>query len=270
MKITSKSNEKIKYIASLKEKKYRDKHGKYILEGIKLVDEYISSEETISPEFIVMCKEILLSNLGGDKLYNKIVNLKNIIEVDDVTFKSLTDTVTPQGVLIVLPKRQNDISNLLKQINRHEKMIILDKVQDAGNLGTIIRSAVSFNIKAIICIKGTVDVYSSKVIRSTMGAINKVDIYYVDENELLSLKEILNNNGYSLIATDLKAKKYLDEIVPKSTNIYVLGNEANGVSENVKSMCDDYIKIKMEEKQESLNVSIATSILLYDMYTRGE
>lgn len=268
--ITSKGNEKIKYINSLKNKKFRDKYSKYILEGIKLVDEYISSEGVCAPEFIVYCPDILVNNVGGKKLYEKIKDLDYVLEVDETVFKYLTDTETPQGVLIVLDKNQSKITDLVKSINNNEKIIVLDMVSDSGNMGTIIRTAVSFNVKNIICIKGSADVYSSKVVRSAMGALQKLNIFYLDYNEVELLKINLRSNGYKLIATDLKADKYSNECKMSNKLIFVLGNEANGVSDKMKSLCDDYIKIPMEDTQESLNVGIAAAILMYDAYVRGE
>lgn len=268
MIVTSNSNEKIKYINSLKDKKFREKFGKYILEGIKLVEEYINSEGD-SPEFIVVSKEILLKNAGGTRLYEMVKDKENLLEVDEKVFMHLTDTKTPQGILIVLNKKKTSVEDVINSTKEGNKLVILDKVSDAGNLGTIIRCAVSFGIKNIICTKGTVDMYMPKVIRSTMGAIYKLNIVYVDYDELKSIKCIMQELGYTFIGTDLSAKKYLHETNPNKTNIYVLGNEANGISQDIKNMCDDFVKIKMEDTQESLNVAQATTILMYDMYIRG-
>ena len=268
--ITSKVNEKIKYVNSLKNKKYRDKYNKYILEGIKLVDEYISSEGVSAPEFIVLSKGLLLNNVGGEKLYSKIKDSNNLLEVDETVFKYLTDTETPQGILIVISKKQSLMSELVKNIQNNEKLIILDGVSDAGNMGTIIRSAASFNIKNIICIKGSVDVYSSKVVRSAMGALHKINIFYLDYSEVENLKQTLKTNRYILVSTDLKATKYVNECKMSNKFVFVLGNEANGVSDNIKRLCDNSVKIAMESTQESLNVGVAASILMYDLYVRGE
>ena len=269
MIIVSKSNEKIKYINSLKNKKFRDKYGKYILEGIKLVDEYISSEGVFTPEFIVVCKDIVIKNQGGYQIYEKVKSLKNLLEVDENVFEYLTDTLSSQGILIVIPKKEFNTNDLIKAINNNQKFIVLDKIQDPGNMGTIIRTCVSFGVENIICLKGTVEVYSSKVVRSTMGAINKIKIYYLDINELLDLKSKFKDKDYLFVSTNLKAKEYLDEIKPTKKMIYIMGNEANGVSEDLNNICDFNIKIKMEEVQESLNVSVASGIVLYDLYVRG-
>lgn len=269
MIIVSKSNEKIKYINSLKDKKYREKYSKYVLEGIKLVDEYINLRGQTPLEFIVLSKDLLVNAQGGEKLYNKLKDSEKVIEVDSSVFSYLSDTETPQGVLVVIDKKENKFENLIKNIKNLEKVIVLDKVQDAGNMGTIIRSAVSFGVKNIVCIKGSVDVYSSKVIRSTMGAIDKINVFYVDVDNMLLLKRELNKNGYILCGTDLKATKYLNETKPNDKIVYVLGNEANGISDEIKELCDDYVKIAMESAQESLNVAIAASILMYNGYVGG-
>ncbi|MBR6689431.1 MAG: RNA methyltransferase [Clostridia bacterium] len=269
MIIVSKSNEKIKYINSLKDKKYRDKYNKYILEGIKLVNEQISSGDN-TLEFIVISRELLNIHQGGNELYEKLKDLDNVLEVDEKIFAYLSDTETPQGALIVLDKKKCELKDLINNINNNEKIIVLDKVQDAGNMGTIIRTAVAFGINNVVCIKGSVDVYSSKVIRSTMGAIHKTNIFYVNLDEMKEIKKALEANGYDLCGTDLKATKYLNETKPNNKTVYVLGNEANGMSEEMKELCSSLVKIPMESVQESLNVGVAAAILMYNGYIGGE
>ncbi len=269
MIIVSKSNEKIKYINSLKDKKYRDKYNKYILEGIKLVNEQISSGDN-TLEFIVLSRELLESHQGGKELYENLKDLNNVLEVDSKIFEYLSDTETPQGVLVVLEKKKCELKDLINNINNNEKVIVLDKIQDAGNMGTIIRTAVAFGINNIVCLKGSVDVYSSKVIRSTMGAIYKTNIFYVNLDDMKEVKKALEINGYDLCGTDLKATKFLNETKPNSKTVYVLGNEANGMSEEIKDICDSFVKIPMESVQESLNVGVAAAILMYNGYIGGE
>ena len=244
MVIVSKSNDKIKYINSLKDKKYRDKYNKYILEGIKLVNEGISSGDN-TLEFIVLSRELLESHQGGKELYANLKDLDNVLEVDSKVFEYLSDTETPQGVLVVLDKRKNTLKDLIDNINNNEKVIVLDKIQDAGNMGTIIRTAVAFGINNIVCLKGSVD-------------------------EMKEVKQALTSNGYDLCGTDLKATKYLNETKPNNKTVYVLGNEANGMSEEMKDICDSFVKIPMESVQESLNVGVAAAILMYNGYIGGE
>jgi TrmH family RNA methyltransferase len=115
-----------------------------------------------------------------------------------------------------------------------------------------------------------VDVYSSKVVRSAMGALNKINIFYLDYSEVENLKQVFKANDYALVATDLKAERYINECKVSNKLVFVLGNEANGVSSKMKELCDDTIKISMEDTQESLNVGVAAAILMYDLYVRGE
>ena len=165
--ITSKDNETIKEIKKLKEKKFRK--DKFIVEGIKMVKEAINEKASIDK--IVFC------NLAMEK---EIENLRNYdyIEVSEKIFKELTDVVTPQGVLAVINKSINN-----KKIDEKANYILaLDNLQDPGNLGTIIRTADAANLKQIIVSKDTVDAYSPKVVRATMGAIFRVNI--VEANDL--------------------------------------------------------------------------------------
>jgi len=271
--ITSKSNEQVKLCISLKTKKYREKYSKYLIEGIKLVGEMIDSEwgNNSSSEFIIYSPEIIESLNNGQELLEKIhkCNVK-AIDVSKEIYNLITDTETPQGVAAVvdLPKFTDEeiTANINQSIESEEQFLVLDKVQDAGNLGTIIRTAVTFGIDNIICIKGTVDVYSPKVVRSTMGAIQKLNIYYVEEDVFAEISREFKNNGYVIVGTHLAAKEYLHELKQKRNRIFVMGNEANGMSKNISNVCDKLIKIPMMPNQESLNVAIATSICLYDSF----
>lgn len=276
MIITSKSNNTIKYISSLKSKKYRNKYNEYVIEGIKLVEEIINSEGN-APEFIVYSEDILnKTSLGKEFVYRykNILDGEKIISVNEEIFKSLTDVESPQGVLVVVKKNNEySLDDLDEQIsssrNTDEKYVILDKIQDPGNLGTIIRSAVSFDVRNIVCIEGTVDVFSPKVIRSTMSGISKVNIFNISNEEIDKMCNIFERAKYNIVATTLTAQKYINEENISNKDIFVMGNEANGVSESLLSKCVKQVKIPMESTIESLNVATATTILMYEQYVRG-
>lgn len=275
MIITSKTNNIVKYIDSLKSKKYRNKYNKYVIEGIKMVEEIINSEGS-APEFIVYSREILENVSIGGKILNHIENLNfpkgtSIVEVSKEVFKVISDTESPQGVLAVLDKNEMELKKLEDKLKNEktEKYIILDKVQDPGNLGTIIRSCVGFNIKNIICIEGTVDAFSPKVTRSTMGGIRKVNIFTVKEDEIDEMINIFKENKYSIVTTALTSKKSVREETIDNKTIFVMGNEANGVSQKLFDSCDKKVKIPMEKELESFNVAVAASIVMYEQYIRG-
>jgi len=244
MIITSKDNEIIKNIKKLKEKKYR--LDSYIVEGIKMVKEAISENQEI--ELIAIREDF---KIDFDTKNTKIVTISNKI------FNDISDVKTPQGILAVIKKNQNN------QIETNQEYILaLDSLQDPGNMGTIIRTADSANINQIIINKTTVDPYSPKVIRSTMGAIYRTNIIEVEDLKA-TLKE-MKLKGFQIITTDLKATQSIYDINYNNKTVVVIGNEANGVSQEILQTADKKVIIPMLGKTESLNASIAASIMIYE------
>lgn len=244
MIITSKDNEIIKNIKKLKEKKYR--LDSYIVEGIKMVKEAISENQEIE---LIAIREDFKIDFDTKKI--KIVTISNKI------FNDISDVKTPQGILAVIKKNQNN------QIETNSDYILaLDSLQDPGNMGTIIRTADSANINQIIINKTTVDPYSPKVIRSTMGAIYRTNIIEVEDLKA-TLKE-MKSKGFQIITTDLKATQSIYDINYNNKTVVVIGNEANGVSQEILQTADKKVIIPMLGKTESLNASIAASIMIYE------
>lgn len=244
MIITSKDNEIIKNIKKLKEKKYR--LDSYIVEGIKMVKEAINENQEIA---LIAIREDFKIDFDTKKI--KIVTISNKI------FNDISDVKTPQGILAVIKKNQNN------QIETNQEYILaLDSLQDPGNMGTIIRTADSANINQIIINKTTVDPYSPKVIRSTMGAIYRTNIIEVEDLKA-TLKE-MKLKGFQIITTDLKATQSIYDINYNNKTVVVIGNEANGVSQEILQTADKRVIIPMLGKTESLNASIAASIMIYE------
>lgn len=252
--ISSKDNETIKQIRKLKDKKYRDQNKEFIIEGIKLLKEAIQEKAKIKT--IVVCDDCEKNGTLDKKLLYEMAKY-NCIYVTEKVFNILTDVSNPQGVLAVVEKN-NDINN----INFDDDLIlILDNLQDPGNLGTIIRTLDSVNLKQIIVSKGSSDVYNPKVVRSTMGAIFRVKVLE-SENLQETIKEI-KKHKFKILATDLNTNSSIyDEKYSKCA--IIIGNEANGVSKEILSLADKKIKIPMLGKTESLNASVATGIILYE------
>ena len=249
--ITSKDNEVIKEIKKLKEKKYRE--NKYIVEGIKMVNEAINEKASIDK--IVFC------NLDLEREI-KNLNQFNYIEVSEKVFKELTDVVTPQGVLAVINKESETDSIDIKRVDTSARYILaLDNLQDPGNLGTIIRTADAANLKQIIVSKDTVDAYSPKVIRATMGAIFRVKIIEAEnlKETLLSLQK----RNFKIVTTSLQTENSIYDIDYKN-KVVVIGNEANGVEKEIQDLSDYKVKIPMIGKTESLNAAVAASIMIYE------
>lgn len=264
--ITSKSNDNVKFIKSLNEKKERIKNNCYYLEGIKVINEVLNSKKVLDVKFIAYSSDILIKLNGGNDILQKIKKLNDIktIEFSAEIFEYITDTKTPQGILAVMNIKEKSYEELL---NANNNILLLDKIQDPGNIGTIIRTCDAFNIHDIIYITGTSDIYSPKVVRSTMGSILRINFAKIDEKELSLLKNITYTKEYQIIGTSLNTDNYVENIkFNKNKNIIVFSNEASGISSNVKNICTNLIKINMSNTAESLNVGIAAGIVLHKLY----
>ena len=242
MIIASLNNPTIKEISKLKNKKYRDLTNTYLVEGEHLVEEAYKNN--------ILTKIILLEDTICNYDIEKIYVTKEVM-------KKLTELDTPNKIIGIVKKNTPlPIGN---------KILILDNIQDPGNLGTIIRSSVAFDIDTIVLSPNTVDIYNPKVIRSTQGMIFYTNII------TLELKEFINEiktKNYTIFGTNVRNGKNIKEITLPEKFALVLGNEGQGVSKEIESLCDDNIYIKMSSKCESLNVSVATSILLYEVYNK--
>ena len=252
--ISSKDNEIVKNIKKLKEKKYRDLENAYIIEGIKLVKEAIYENAKIRQ--IIMC-ENYADNKEIDKETLYEISKYNLIYVTEKVFNTITDVKTPQGIIAIVEK-----NNSTCEINYSEEIIIaLDDVQDPGNLGTIIRTADSANLKQIILSKNSADPYNPKVVRSTMGGIFRVNIIEADNLEE-TLKQT-QKNGFKVMVTVLDTQKSIFD-ANYNKKVIVIGNEANGISKSIQNIADEKVKIPMLGKTESLNASVAAGVMIYE------
>lgn len=256
--ITSKDNNLIKHIKKLKEKKYRDEYGEFIIEGAKIISEAIKEKMQISE--IIICESCDKSELIETHLKYEMAKFECIYVAQNI-FKLISTVENSQGILAVIKKNKD-----ANKIDFSENFIIaLDDVQDPGNLGTIIRTIDSAGLKQVIISKGTADCYNPKVVRSTMGAIFRVNVIECD-----NLVEALNNlkqNNFKIVITSLKSKKTLYE-TDLNKKVVVFGNEANGVSKEVEKIADEKMIIPMLGKSESLNVSVSTSVVIYEYVRR--
>ena len=238
--ITSLDNKRIKNLAKLLNKKYRDETGMFLVEGEHLVIEAKRSGSLIE---VIKCED-----------YEMDFDVTTTIVTYDV-IKKLSNTLNPQKVIGVCKKLDNkDIGN---------KVLILEDIQDPGNLGTIIRSSVAFGVDTIVVSNNTVDMYNDKVLRSSEGMIFHIDIVKMDVNECI---DKLHSEGYEIYGTKVDGGTDLREITVGDKYAVVMGNEGAGVSEFTLDKCDKYIYIPMNSDCESLNVGVATSIILYELF----
>lgn len=239
MKITSLNNPKVVFWAKLKMKKYRDIEHLFIVESEHLVTEALKKG---------IVKEIITTE---EKEYE--VPTYN---VSAEIMKRISTLITPNKVMAVCEYLMPD--------DIKGNILLLDHIQDPGNLGTIIRSAVAFNFSTIIVSEDTVDFYNDKVIRSSEGMIFNINLV---KDDLLSIIPVLKEKGYKIYGTDVKKGKNIKTIDNKECAI-IIGSEGKGMSIEVKELCDDFIYINMSKTCESLNAAVASSIIMYEVFNR--
>lgn len=250
IKITSVSNEKIKYFYSLLEKKNRNKEKLFLIEGYHLVEE--ASKTSLLKAVIATSEDDL----------NKFSNVQKYL-VNDNIIEKLSNTKSPQKIVGVVEMLNSRVKDLLEVLNQNQvRIVLLDEINDPGNLGTIIRTTAALGYDAIILSKNTVDLYNDKVLRSTQGVLFKIPIFVDDLEDIIP---ILKKNGVKCLGTSLKKSITLDNVKKVNKFAICLGNEARGVSENILGLMDQNIRIEMKNDVESLNVSVAGSIIMYEL-----
>lgn len=246
MFIESINNNIVKQTVSLQNKKYRDEFGLFVIEGEKQV---LEIPENCKIEYIILTEKYKNFNFEQTKVYT----------VTETVFKKISDTKTPQGILAVVKKPKYDIEEITKNKGI---FIILDCLQDPGNLGNIIRTASAYNCKGIFISKNSVDVFSPKVVRSSMGTIFNVPV--VQETNILDLLKILKQKNITTYALALQTDNFLSQTKFENNIAFIIGNESNGISEEVLNNADKILKIEMLSTVQSLNAAIASSIAIYE------
>ena len=238
--ISSLDNFKIKEIKKLHNKKYRDIHDLFLIEGEHLV------REAFSCGFL---KELII-----EETYDIDIDVKKTY-VSKKIIKYLSTLDTPSNMIGICEKKQEseEFGN---------RILILDNIQDAGNLGTIIRSAFAFNASSVIISEDTVDLYNEKTLRSSQGLFFKINVV---RTNLVSIIEELKLKGYYIYGTDVKDGIELNNVENRDKSVIIIGNEGQGLKEETKKVCDQFINIKMNENCESINAAVAASIILYKL-----
>lgn len=257
MLITSNQNPAVKEIKSLKNKKYREEKGQYFIEGIRFVEEALKEKAVINS---IVVSENLNNVKGGEEILEKVKGLKvPVYTVRDKIFKDISDTENPQGIMAVVKMTASSLEEILR---KGSLIIVMDAIQDPGNMGTIIRTADAAGVTGIIVSKGCVDTYNPKVLRSTMGSIFHVNIHNTED-----LSETINKikeRGITVLAAHLQGEANYFEQDMKRDCAIIIGNEANGISDDAAQQADVLVKIPMPGKSESLNASVAAGLLMYE------
>lgn len=258
MIINSKDNEKIKYTKSLLKSKNRNKEKKFIIEGYRIVTLAIDCDAKLEYVFI---NEDFENKKEHIELL-EILKSKNIkvYKTTNKLFENFIDTENTQGIIGVVKFNTNTLESNFKKENKF--VLVLDRIQDPGNMGTIIRTADACGVDLIIALKGCVDIYNPKVIRSTMGSIFDMNIVYENQDEAINF---LKNNGFSIVSSYLDTDNYYNNISYNNKTVLVIGNEANGINNDIILNSDTLVKIPIYGKAESLNAAISSAILMYEI-----
>ncbi len=276
--ITSLNNGRIKHAIQLKEKsRTRNEEGLFVAEGLKMFEEAplskireIYCREDVWQKMEESYKKAPLDKLS--RIYEKIMTCEKqgiVVEiVSEEVFRKLSDTQTPQGLFFLMEKMTYDLTALLKKAGERKEQkgkrplfLILEDVQDPGNLGTMIRTGEGAGVDGILMSKGTADIYNPKTIRSTMGSLYRVPFLYT--GNLKQTIEQLQKAGIRIYAAHLKGTKSYREPDYAGGAAFLVGNEGNGLKEETAALADEYIRIPMLGKLESLNAAVAAALLMY-------
>lgn len=252
--ITSTSNPQIKRLVQLQKKgKVRNEENVFVVEGMRMFAEVPA--DRVEKAYI------------SESLYNKKkldLNLQDFpYEIlSDSVFSHVSDTKTPQGILCIVKQEKYDLNDVLKIKNPH--FMVLDNLQDPGNLGTIVRTAEGAGVDAVFMSKDCVDIYNPKTIRSTMGSIYRMPLIYIED--IPKLLDNFRENGVKSYAAHLEGKNSYDKENYQSGTAILIGNEGNGLRDEVTKKADILVRIPMQGKVESLNAAIAASVLMFEVF----
>lgn len=253
------TNTELKYYEKLKQKKFRDLEDKFLIEGVHLIEEYLDSEIYKNEPGEIFVREGFIN----DDLINRIRSQKpavKLITLEERIFNKLSETVSPQGIIGVVNKPAGRYQTDFSKSNQ-SLVVALDNINDPGNLGTILRTCYWFGVNEVIISKNSADIYNSKVIRSSQGAIFHLPIH--DELDLNTELVEYFKNGFAVYLSDAKARN--DEVRVKTGKkiVLVFGNEANGISKEILADKNySIVKVKGYSNCESLNVAVTAGIVL--------
>lgn len=260
--ITSSANQRIKQIIQWQTRaKERRKDSVFVAEGIKMYEE--APENSILEVYLSKDMEEKYVRIKQEKpLLWKKLEMTGYETVASEVFAKMSDTQTPQGILTVLRQPEYDLEELI--VRPDPLFVVLENIQDPGNLGTILRTGEGAGITGVIMSSGTVDLFNPKTIRATMGSIYRVPFVYVED--LQETIDKLHIYGIHTYAAHLKGNTYYDKFSFRKPTAFLIGNEGNGLTDETADRAMDYLKIPMEGRVESLNAGVATALLMYEAH----
>jgi TrmH family RNA methyltransferase len=256
------SKPKLKELRSLTHKKYRDEEKKFLVEGFRMVSDAVDSGFKILEVYYT--REVKESSSGKGLLQRLSEKTTSLIEISDREMELISETVTFQGIVAVLRQKRFSIDAMLESRKSHSRLVAFDGVSDPGNAGTMIRTCDWFGVDGVILGGASVELYNPKVIRATMGGMFHLPI--AEGVDLLPTLSRARDLGYKVYVTCTDAESHFDRVQYDARSIIVFGNEAWGVSDQVKQLADVHLAIRRYGLGESLNVSVACGIILSSIH----
>jgi TrmH family RNA methyltransferase len=253
------AKEKLKEFIKLKTQKGRSQKGEFLIEGIRLCEEALNSAWSI--EYVLFTPSFEEKIKGKDFLRRLQNSNAKLIPAKSHDLEKLSDTVTPPGIMFVVKTRRNQKEELWRKNNNF--ILVLDGIRDPGNVGTLIRTADAFGADGVLLSNDTVELLNPKVVRSTMGSIFHLPVF--DDMNLERTLLELKKRSFRIIGTDIKEGKNLDSVDSSGNICLLIGNEAEGLRENLLALSDELVHIPIYGKAESLNAAVAGGILLYEI-----
>lgn len=257
--ITSTSSSQVKHVVNLQKKaKLRKEEKQFVVEGVKMVSEAPADRlvKVYVSETFKADNEEFLERMNYDSIGKDVLEI-----VTDNVFMRMADTQTPQGIMAVVRMSDTDLEGILSD-KRNPLLLIIENLQDPGNLGTIVRMAEGAGVTGIIMSSNTVDIYNPKTIRSTMGSLYRVPVIYVDD--ICKAVDECKEKGVKVYAAHLKGTDNYNQKDYAQPTAFMIGNEGNGLSDRLTQKADELVRIPMQGKVESLNAAIACTILTYE------
>jgi TrmH family RNA methyltransferase len=252
------SKSKLKELRELTYKKHRDEQKKFIVEGVRLLGEAVNSDFKVLEAFYT--HDLTEQPTGKSLLHRLQKKTSQLHQVTTSEMEVISETVSFQGIVAVLKQKQFSLETLLKKNNAQSFLVALDGVSDPGNVGSMIRTCDWFGVGGILLGSNSVELYNPKVIRATMGGIFHLPI--VESVDLLSTLSQAKAMGYKTYVTDVNGEVHFDRVRYENKSLFVFGNEAWGVSDQVKQLADVRLAIRRYGAAESLNVSVACGVVL--------
>lgn len=258
--ISSPANKLIKEVVSLKQKKYRDSLGLFIAEGVRLVEECAAAGWAVET---CIYTEAAAVRDRARCLIERLEKLNcQLVVVPDSLYNKISDTEQPQGIMVVVKKRQTTLESMVAADEKNPLVVVLDGIQDPGNVGTIIRTADAAGCTGVIALKGSADIYAGKTVRASMGSLFHLPV--VEGISSIEMIGLLQRCGVRVLATSLQKSEVYYRAKLSCPVAIVLGNEGQGVSPELLEAADSCVNIPLIGQAESLNVAVAAGIILYE------